>query len=763
MKYFDAISLRNGNFPLWNPLLFQGFPHMAEGQSGPLYIGNILMYLAPAKYFVHAYDYTVILHVVLCGVLCYVFFRRKGLIPLIAFFASLSITFSPFMLLHDSAPSLHQVALFFPLMLMLFDASMKKPFINIVLASMLSATMLLIGHVQMVVYTFIALALYAIFIEVPEASNGKILGRITVSIWFFIVTIIIGGGLAALQILPTMELSSLSERGGDLSLEFYRSGTWLTIPRLASLYVIPALDRNSDLLSYGSSIIYFGVLPILIFMFAWRNREFRRASLPWLICFGICYLLGMGLNNPITFLLIKIPPFSLFRFIGRFAFYASFFLAYPIALALQIALNRGYELIRQGGFWRNVWRECAILLALIVLLIIFASPNKFLFLGLVNFIIQLAISLFFIYFAIKRKSAEILKLGLFVHMLMFLGTGFLISNTTQIYYKEHVQSFRIFNEIAKHKYQNKSTFVATGKMFILAKDFDNFLLTPMDHITYDASGSAGIMYWGVPIVNGYTPLKTRDRARVNDYIVREFDKITSPKESPLLEYLLYDVLGVNFLIISGRDWNFSKYSLAVGPIYYGFDENTYLYIAKRQHPGYYLRQKESSATLDFKVSDDPVEMLSKLFEKQKIAANLMGEEYFEGRHLSLIKEPERTVYSIMHQSLSSPETSYEISWDGLVRKIQLSDEQKYYDGILLHESVYPGWKAYVDGNPVDIQTGDALYKFIPFEPKDKHEIELRYFPESFKRGFIISTAFGALWIVMFALALIPTRKTRDRS
>jgi uncharacterized membrane protein YfhO len=138
----------------------------------------------------------------------------------------------------------------------------------------------------------------------------------------------------------------------------------------------------------------------------------------------------------------------------------------------------------------------------------------------------------------------------------------------------------------------------------------------------------------------------------------------------------------------------------------------------------------------------------------------MGEKYFEGRHLSLIKEPERTVYSIMNQSLSSPETSYEISWDGLVRKIKLSGELKYYDGILLHESVYPGWKAYVDGNPVDIQTGDYLYKFIPFEPKDKHEIELRYFPESFKRGFIISSAFGALWIVMLALALIPTRKTR---
>ena len=264
MKFFNVISLRNGHFPLWNPLLFQGFPHLAEGQSGPLYIGNILMYVAPFQYFIQAYDYTVILHFALGGWLTYIFFRRKGLMPLASFFASVSMNFAPFMLIHDSAPSLHQVALFFPLILMLFDASLKKPFLNSLLGSLVVCTMILAGHVQMVVYTFIALALYAIFVGIIFAPGIETGLRITRSIVFILISAVIGGGLAALQILPTMELSALTERGKNLPAGFFDAGTWLTIPRLASIFTIPALDQNSDLLNYGTSIIYFGVLPVLL-------------------------------------------------------------------------------------------------------------------------------------------------------------------------------------------------------------------------------------------------------------------------------------------------------------------------------------------------------------------------------------------------------------------------------------------------------------------------------------------------------------------
>ena len=367
MKYFNTMAFKSGVFPLWNPVLFKGYPHFAEGQSGPLYLGNVLLYLAPIDMFMRAYNYTVILHFVLGGWFCYLFFRRKDLTPLAAFFASISITFSPFMLLHDSAPSLHQVALFFPLLLLVYDCAMKRPFINTIWGSILTATLLLIGHVQMVVYSFIALVIYAVFVNILDMKPGERRTVFLRSVIFFLVIIVFGGMIAAIQLLPTMELSRFSFRvEGGAATEFYGIGTWLTIPRLASIFYIPALEYNADLLHYGSSLTYFGVMPVLFMFIAWRDETYRRKVLPWLIAFALMYLLGMGLNNPLNKLLIQIPPFSLFRYLGRQAFFAGFFLAYPLAMAIQLIIERGHELVRPGGIWKNTWREVAVMVGLVI-------------------------------------------------------------------------------------------------------------------------------------------------------------------------------------------------------------------------------------------------------------------------------------------------------------------------------------------------------------------------------------------------------------
>jgi hypothetical protein len=46
MRVYLAESLRNGELPLWCPLVFCGYPLMAEGQMGTLYPPNALLFLA---------------------------------------------------------------------------------------------------------------------------------------------------------------------------------------------------------------------------------------------------------------------------------------------------------------------------------------------------------------------------------------------------------------------------------------------------------------------------------------------------------------------------------------------------------------------------------------------------------------------------------------------------------------------------------------------------------------------------------------------
>jgi hypothetical protein len=761
MKYFNAVSFKAGHFPLWNPLVFQGYPHFAEGQSGPLYIGNLLMYVESIDRFISAYSMTVILHFVLGGLLCYIFFRRKNLSPLASFFASISITYSPFIIIHASAPSLHQVAIYFPLMLLLYDAAMKRPLINTILGGLLCGMLLLIGHVQMVVYAFIALFIYAVFIGILDFERNEIAGRIKRSIGFFIGLVIFGAGLAAIQLLPTMELSALTVRGvGSIPPSFYEEGAWFTLPRLASIFVCPALDNTSNLRDYGSSIIYFGVLPVLLFLICWRDENFKRKSLPWLLCFGILFLLSMGLNNPVNYLLIKIPPFNLFRYIGRYAYFAGFFLAFPLALSIDVAIGRGQDLIKEGGFFKNVWRESLILFALIIIMLLFSSPGKFLLIGLVHFVITFVIAVSLIALAMRRMSREIIKIAVFAHILMFLAMSFCASNLTQIYKEKQDESLSVYREIAHHKYSNKATYIASDRMFISAADIDNYLLTPQDKITFDASGSAGLYKWGVPNVNGYTPLKYLRREMLNNFIVKTFTDPPEAIDLPFMEYLLYDILGINFLIISGKEWRFAKYQLAIGPLKQGFDDDTYLYIARSEHPGFYLRENDSKGNFDLKDENNPVDFYLALYNQERNAIGVTSEQRWEYRHLALLETGSGAYKSSMHRSMKPAFPEYEIHWDGLIEHFTISDPLDAYDGLLIHESVYPGWEAYVNGNPVDIQTGDGLFKFIELGKGEDYKIEMRYFPQRFKNGMYISLITLGLWILVFIPVVLNYRRDR---
>ena len=60
------------------------------------------------------------------------------------------------------------------------------------------------------------------------------------------------------------------------------------------------------------------------------------------------------------------------------------------------------------------------------------------------------------------------------------------------------------------------------------------------------------------------------------------------------------------------------------------------------------------------------------------------------------------------------------------------------DGILvLADSFYPGWDAYVDGKKAKIFKANHFFRAVPI-PKGEHRIEFRYQPQSFKLGLIIS-------------------------
>jgi uncharacterized membrane protein YfhO len=79
------------------------------------------------------------------------------------------------------------------------------------------------------------------------------------------------------------------------------------------------------------------------------------------------------------------------------------------------------------------------------------------------------------------------------------------------------------------------------------------------------------------------------------------------------------------------------------------------------------------------------------------------------------------------------------------------------DGIvMLNDSFYPGWKAYVDGKEEPIRRTNFLFRGVFVGPKDK-ELIFRYEPWSFKTG--VALACLAL-IILAALCIVEKRRNR---
>jgi hypothetical protein len=69
--------------------------------------------------------------------------------------------------------------------------------------------------------------------------------------------------------------------------------------------------------------------------------------------------------------------------------------------------------------------------------------------------------------------------------------------------------------------------------------------------------------------------------------------------------------------------------------------------------------------------------------------------------------------------------------------------------VVLSENHYPGWRAYVDGQNVDVARVDYALRGVVV-PAGKHEISFRYYPKSVLIGFLISLVTG---LAMLGLCL----------
>lgn len=346
-------ALRAGRLPLWNPYLFMGAPFLANSQIGVFYPLNWpLWLLLPADRSVHL---SIVLHLCLAALNTYLWGRASLRMGRLGAGAG-GCTYALGGYLGAQVEHVNQLQglAWLPLMLVLWDRAAKRRSGRLEFAGLaiIIGLVLLAGHTQTAFIALVGLAVYGLgpgFWRVVRRREWRPLGQQAA---LLAGAIVLGTTLAAVQLIPTWELSRLSIRAGGLPfnerVSFSLSPFYLARALLPG-YVAPVAPEHIE---YVACV---GVAGLALAVLATVNRPIGKPAL--LAFLGL--FLSLGLYNPVYLFLARFAPgFAHFRVPARWlALYA---------LGVAALAGQGTEAL--GGHARPSWhRLLTIVTALVVL------------------------------------------------------------------------------------------------------------------------------------------------------------------------------------------------------------------------------------------------------------------------------------------------------------------------------------------------------------------------------------------------------------
>ena len=314
-----AAALRAGRVPLWNSDVFMGAPFLANSQAGFFYPLNWpvwLLFSTP-----YAVSASILIHLLLAGVGTYLAGRRTlALGQTAAAFAAALFSLGGYLTAQVEHVNQLQGLAWLP---WLFVAAAplvqptSAPFNSRRILSpsawigALLALQLLAGHTQTVFISGVALALWlgAHALQSTETpARPRALARVAVAL---LGGVALAALLAAIQLLPTLELTAQSSRQGGLALNEVLSFSW------HPLHLARAMLPGYGPALYSEYVAYLPLTALALAVvggWAWRRNPAVR---PWLLLVVVALILAFGRFTPIYYLLGRLPGFDLFRVPAR--------------------------------------------------------------------------------------------------------------------------------------------------------------------------------------------------------------------------------------------------------------------------------------------------------------------------------------------------------------------------------------------------------------------------------------------------------------
>lgn len=715
-RIYAVDMIRRGVIPLWNPYSFCGTPFLANLQSALLYPPNLLFLLTGAR---HGFGVSAILHLTLGGWLMYWFLMRLGLRATAALFGALVFAFNGFTVTWLEYPTLSLwVLMWLPGVLLCYQQALSCPRSAWPgLAAGLVAFQLLGGHLQIAAYALLALLLYA---AVATAAPGRPWRSRLLAASLALGPLATGMCLAAGQLLPTLELAAHSGRvahtaGAALSTAFPL--THLVLYCVPNFFGNP-VDYNywgnyqHPAINFFETACYVGI-PTLVL----AAVGLRRWRLPYVSFFALLTALAVlaAVGSPVYLALYHlVPGFKELAGLGRILCLAAFGLAGLAAVGVDELQSRREA--RSAGPGVVVVGVAAVSLVVASWYVfepaigeLGPSFASYLMAQVAAFVLLLVASLVLTELRARmRLGASVfaaLALVLLVGDLFWFGLRFNPHTDSHLAYPE-TELLRWLRARAGH---DRVTSLASDGMDWMPHN------SPMIFRLRDIHGSDSLrVKWSFELVS------PPDGSQAH----------YPPPDSPLL-----GELGVRYLLTRrepGEGWRLVR------------DDDTPVYERLSWKPRAWL-------TRSVRVVADE-DMLDTLRHHAPLT--------WAG-----VSDPRVAAQLSPGEVAPSPDGTERVEfWRDGEDVVALLVRARAPSVLVLTDSYYPGWRAWVNGQQTPIYRVNYAFRGLRVPAGESHVV-MRYEPASFQVGMFLSLAGLALvagWLARFS-GRGPRRRGRGRS
>lgn len=369
-RWLAAEMLALGELPLWNPLSAFGAPLLANYQSAFLYPLHWLLLpfarLGGVDGLAWAHGALVWVHLGLAGWGMARLVRALGLGVLPQALAGLAFGLSGYMVARAHFLSINATAAWLPWVLLAVyrvvvgeRGAAHRGALGLAGAT---ALLLLAGHAQTAWYALLLAGAWGLFWLLQTAggaahshnhrqdTDSAVLDRPPPALplrsraGLLLAGVVIGGLIAAVQLLPTLELLLQSQRAGGADEAFvmtYSFWPWRLLGFfLPGLYGSPATGNFWGYATFWEDAVYIGLLPVFLALRALLKNDggdARRRLVFFLAGVTlISLILAFGQNTPIfPWLYRNVPTFNLFQAPARYSIWAVFALSLLAGIGAQ--------------------------------------------------------------------------------------------------------------------------------------------------------------------------------------------------------------------------------------------------------------------------------------------------------------------------------------------------------------------------------------------------------------------------------------------